>query len=358
METFHLFGTAPPLKIDTWNRIVFHLQTASAQDVMMMMYAVSSLPHYTYGSFQGKSGSDRIHLLTCLRHRVPIDDEFELILATLQATPPIIATTCPVFEAQVPTPVILSCVRRERAIGSTDLGSGEYHWKHCEVCLPQGIFWLWRSDPFYEYQPTVTPTTSARWECINYVPTDCIGRSDFRSTQGPTVLVFRMLPDTQCCWTTNKYCIRVFAYHPVALKMMIYNPFSFDTDTPLLATTSDVDVTIFTKFDLYYYNSSTIVKIMLVITFGGAAAFIATAPRAEKSTVWIYRYFVMTPIHAPRLCQSFVIIKEMIRCFPLWGRFDQHGCTIWRNRYRLFSFDSNTINTKINESLLSFYCKL
>ena len=120
-----IFWDRSPLEIDTWSRIVFHLQTASAQAVMMKTYAVSSLPHYTYGSFQGKSGSDRIHLPTCLRHPVLLDDEFELILATLQATPPIIATTCPVSEAQVPAPVILSCVRRERAIGSTDLGSGE-----------------------------------------------------------------------------------------------------------------------------------------------------------------------------------------------------------------------------------------
>ena len=58
-------------------------------------------------------------------------------------------------------------------------------------------FWLWRSYPFYEYQPMVTPTTSAQWECTNRVPTDCIGRSDFWSTQGPTVPAFRMLPNTQ-----------------------------------------------------------------------------------------------------------------------------------------------------------------
>ena len=99
METFHLLGR-PPLKIDTWSRIVFHLQTFSAQAVMMKMYAVSSVPHYTYGSFQGKSGSDRIHLQTCLRFPVLLDDEFEMILATLQATPPIIATTYPVSESQ------------------------------------------------------------------------------------------------------------------------------------------------------------------------------------------------------------------------------------------------------------------
>ena len=53
----------------------------------------------------------------------------------------------------------------------------------------------------------------------------------------------------------------------------------------MLATTSDVDVTTLTKFDLCYCDSSTIVKILLVITFGGAAAFVAAAPRAERSTV-------------------------------------------------------------------------
>ena len=54
----------------------------------------------------------------------------------------------------------------------------------------------------------------------------------------------------------------------------------------MLATTSDVDVTTLTKFDLCYCDSSTIVKIMLVITFGGAAAFVAAASRAKRSTVW------------------------------------------------------------------------
>lgn len=84
------------------------------------MYAVSSLPHHTY-VLPGKLGIDRIHLLTYLRrpvlfddgwHPVLLDDGFELILATLQATPPIIATTCPVSEVQVPlTLVIPSCVQ-------------------------------------------------------------------------------------------------------------------------------------------------------------------------------------------------------------------------------------------------------
>ena len=72
--------------------------------------------------------------------------------------------------------------------------------------------------------------------------------------------------------------------------MMICHPF-FDTDTPLLATTSDVDVTTLTKFDLCYCNSSSIVKIMLVITFGGAAAFAAAAPRAKRPTVWTLPIF-------------------------------------------------------------------
>ena len=76
---------------------------------------------------------------------------------------------------------------------------------------------------------------------------------------------------------TNKYCIQVFASHPVALKMMICNPFSFDTDTQLHATTSDVNVTTLTKFDLCYYDLSTIIIIMIVITFGGAAIFVAAA---------------------------------------------------------------------------------
>ena len=55
--------------------------------------------------------------------------------------------------------------------------------------------------------------------------------------------------------------------------MMICNTFYIDTDISLLVITSDVDVTTLTKFDICYRDSSTIVKIMLVIIFGGAAIF-------------------------------------------------------------------------------------
>ena len=70
--------------------------------------------------------------------------------------------------------------------------------------------------------------------------------------------------------------------------MMTCNP--FDKDILLLATTSNVDVTKPMKFDLCHCGSSTIIKIILVITFRGAALLQHNAP--ETYGIASYRHFV------------------------------------------------------------------
>ena len=152
--------------------------------VMTRIYAV--LLHHTQ-FIQGKSGSDCIHLWTCLWHPVLLNDEFELILATLQATPPVIAMTCPVSEvplssAHASHSFLRLMWKSHRFNGCTHPGSsiGSIMKYACR----KKFFPLWRSNPFYEYQPTVTSTTSAQWECTNRVLTDCVGRFDFQKRSG------------------------------------------------------------------------------------------------------------------------------------------------------------------------------
>ena len=117
-------------------------------------------------------------------------------------------------------------------------------------------------------------TTTSQRKCTNRVLTDCYGRSNFQKRSGSDCTRFQntyqhavMLDDKPVMYPS--LCISF-----IALKLMINNPSSIDTDLLLFATTSNVDVTIPTKFDLCYCNSSTtIIKTMLVITFGCAVIF-------------------------------------------------------------------------------------
>ena len=97
---------------------------------------------------------------------------------------------------------------------------------------------------------------------------------------------------------------------------MICNIFSIDTVISLLATTSNVDVTTSTKFDLCYCGSSTIIKIILVITFGGATLLQHNAPEIYGNK---FTDISLMTIYVPSPCQSSVIIKRWFGALHLGG---------------------------------------
>ena len=137
----------------------------------------------------------------------------------------------------------------------------------------------------------------------------------FRRIWGLTVPASRMLLNTQCCWITNKYYIQVFVSHPVVLKMMFCNPFSIQHGYIVACNYTSP-----TKFNLCYCNSSTIIKIMLVITFGGAVIFDLLQHQWPRDLPHgSYRCFVDDTLctkSSPIIHSS--SLKIMIWCFPLW----------------------------------------